>query len=189
MSGRVGTTAPSESELTDTAVSLQGHYSGPVTRLLAYVLDQGVVNGVFTLTLALLDAGYRAIEGPNAGLQVPAVVATIGYVVWWLVYFAYPWAMSGRTLGMALVGIRVVATDGSELSPGRALVRAITLPLGFVTLGIGFLWALIDRRRRALQDLLAGSAVVYDWDARAARLRFLARSSGALVDPPAEGIG
>lgn len=78
---------------------------------------------------------------------------------------------------MAFVGIRVVATDGSELSPGKALLRAATLPLGFLTAGVGFLWALIDRRRRALHDILAGSAVVYDWDARAARLRFLARSS------------
>ncbi len=49
------------------------------------------------------------------------------------------------------------------------------MPLGFVTLGLGYIWALVDRRRRALHDMLAGSAVVYDWDARAARLRFLAR--------------
>lgn len=80
---------------------------------------------------------------------------------------------------MAFVGIRVVATDGSELPPGRSFVRAVALALGFATLGIGLLWALIDRRRRALHDVLAGSAVVYDWDARAARLRFLARSSSA----------
>ena len=124
--GLPGPTAMSESELQDAAVSLQGHYSGPVTRLLAYALDQGVVNGLFALTLALLDADSRAIDGP-ASLKVPPVVATIGYVVWWLVYFAYPWAVSGRTLGMAFVGIRVVATDGSELSPARSFLRAVTL--------------------------------------------------------------
>ena len=173
--GLSGPTVMSESELQDAAVSLQGHYSGPVTRLLAFALDQGVVNEMFGLPLSLLDAATRAIDGPPSSLKVPPLVATIGYIVWWLVYFAYPWAVSGRTLGMAFVGIRVVATDGSELSPGRSILRAAILPLGFVTLGLGYIWALVDRRRRALHDMLAGSAVVYDWDARAARLRFLAR--------------
>jgi uncharacterized RDD family membrane protein YckC len=49
------------------------------------------------------------------------------------------------------------------------------LPLTFLTLGIGFLPIVLGRHRRALHDLLAGTAVVYSWDARAARLRFLAR--------------
>jgi uncharacterized RDD family membrane protein YckC len=30
-------------------------------------------------------------------------------------------------------------------------------------------------RRRALHDVIAGTAVIYSWDARAARLRFLSR--------------
>ena len=102
--GLSGPTVMSESELQDAAVSLQGHYSGPVTRLLAFALDQGVVNGMFALTLALLDTATRAIDGPTSSLKVPPLVATIGYIVWWLVYFAYPWAVSGRTLGMAFVG-------------------------------------------------------------------------------------
>ena len=35
------------------------------------------------------------------------------------------------------------------------------------------------RERRALDDFVAGTAVVYDWDARAAHLRSLARAEGA----------
>jgi hypothetical protein len=35
---------------------------------------------------------------------------------------------------------------------------------------------LVRRDRHALQDLIADTAVVYAWDARAAHLRFLARS-------------
>jgi hypothetical protein len=34
----------------------------------------------------------------------------------------------------------------------------------------------VNRERRALQDLIADTAVVYAWDARAARLRILARA-------------
>jgi len=48
----------------------------------------------------------------------------------------------------------------------------------------------VQRERRALHDLIAGTAVVYAWDARAARLRFLARqaevAAQAEVPAPAE---
>jgi hypothetical protein len=42
----------------------------------------------------------------------------------------------------------------------------------------------IDRRLRALHDLIASTAVVYSWNARAARLRFLARRATDEVSAP-----
>ncbi len=38
-----------------------------------------------------------------------------------------------------------------------------------------FVGILVGDRRRALLDVIAGTAVIYSWDARAARLRFLSR--------------
>jgi hypothetical protein len=43
--------------------------------------------------------------------------------------------------------------------------------------GLGFAGILVQHEHRALHDLIAGTAVVYAWDARAARLRFLAREA------------
>jgi uncharacterized RDD family membrane protein YckC len=54
-------------------------------------------------------------------------------------------------------------------------VRTLAFPLSFLLLGLGFAGILLGRDRRALHDSIAGTAVVYAWDARAARLRFLAR--------------
>ena len=76
---------------------------------------------------------------------------------------------------MAVVGVRVVRADGSELSTRRAVVRVLALPLSFLLLCFGIVLIVLRGDRRALHDLIAGSAVVYAWDARAARLRFLAR--------------
>jgi uncharacterized RDD family membrane protein YckC len=76
---------------------------------------------------------------------------------------------------MALLGVRVVRSDGSVLRGGRAVVRTLVLPLSFVFCGLGFTPILFQKDRRALHDLIAGTAVIYAWDARAARLRFLAR--------------
>jgi uncharacterized RDD family membrane protein YckC len=51
----------------------------------------------------------------------------------------------------------------------------VVFPLSFLLCGLGFLGILVQREHRALHDLIAGTAVVDAWDARAARLRFLAR--------------
>jgi hypothetical protein len=54
-------------------------------------------------------------------------------------------------------------------SGGRAYAgTAVELPVP----GTGFTGILLGDRRRALNDVIAGTAVIYSWDARAARLRF-----------------
>ena len=87
---------------------------------------------------------------------------------------------------MAIAGLRVVRADGSSVGGRQAVVRVLALPLSFLTFGIGFLLIVLRRDHRALQDLIGGTAVVYAWDARAARLRFLARNAN---DPMIEGQG
>jgi hypothetical protein len=47
----------------------------------------------------------------------------------------------------------------------------------------------LGRRRRALHDVIAGTVVIYSWDARAARLRFLSRSSTSPEGTNAGGDG
>ena len=103
----------------------------------------------------------------------------IAYTVWAFIYFAYSWAASGRTAGMALFGVRVVRDDGTDVNGRRAVVRTLALPLSFLFLGLGFVGILLGNRRRALHDVIAGTAVIYSWDARAARLRFLSRADPA----------
>jgi uncharacterized RDD family membrane protein YckC len=108
------------------------------------------------------------------------VVAYVVLGIWWFIYFAYQWAVSGKTLGMAIFGVQVVTTQGGPITPRQALLRTVGLGLTLLTLGIGFLGIVFQRERRALDDFVAGTAVVYSWDARAARLRWMARTEGAL---------
>jgi hypothetical protein len=62
----------------------------------------------------------------------------------------------------------VVAADGTEAGPRRGTIRALAFPLSFLLCGLGFTGIFLQRNRRALHDLIAGTAVVYTWDARAA---------------------
>ncbi|HEY7916305.1 MAG TPA: RDD family protein [Acidimicrobiales bacterium] len=153
----------------------QGHYAGAVSRLVAFGADVGASWGLFTLGAAGLTFSVQLVSGHNFSLSSHQIVSLIALVVWEFVYFSYQWASGGKTIGMALLGIRVVRTDGSPIGPRQAVFRTLALPLSFLILGLGFVGILTNRDRHALHDHLAGTAVVYSWDARAARLRWLAK--------------
>jgi uncharacterized RDD family membrane protein YckC len=82
--------------------------------------------------------------------------------IWWALLVAYltlGWTASGRTIGTQVMGLRVEDQGGHRLRGGRALVRAVLCAV----FPIGLLWCAIDRRSRAIQDLVVGSRVAYDW--------------------------
>ncbi len=169
----------------DLAVSQQGYYAGAATRLAAFVADQILAGALFAAGTAIVAWVVALVTHQQVDVRLPAWALALVLGGWLFAYFAYPWAMSGKTPGMALLGIRVVRADGAGAGAREAVVRTLVLPLSFLTVGIGFLPILVGRHRRALHDLLAGTAVVYAWDARAARWRFLARQrdGGAAATP------
>jgi uncharacterized RDD family membrane protein YckC len=163
-------------------VSAQGHYAGSVSRFAAYLIDLTVSSIVFSLALTLISFVAEIVTGKPVSWHRDNIVVVIIYVAWQFVYFGFQWAANGKTLGMSLLGVHVVRADGTRLEPWRGWVRSLTFPLGFLTLGLGFLGILVQREHRAVYDLIAGTAVVYAWDARAARLRFLARQAEPVAD-------
>ena len=155
--------------------SLQGKCSGFASRFAAFAVDVGISLGVFMLALAVISFAARVLTGNDIAWNRGDIWVVIAYAVWGFTYFAYSWAASGRTAGMALFGVRVVQDDGTDASARRAVVRTLAFPLSFLFLGLGFTGILLGGERRALHDVIAGTAVIYSWDARAARLRYLAR--------------
>ncbi len=153
------------------------HFGGAVSRFVAYVVDLGVSIGVFMLALAAISFAASIITGDSISWNRHDLPVAILFAVWEFVYFAYAWGASGKTLGMALLGVRVVAADETDAGPRRAVLRTLAFPLSFLLFGLGFTGILFQRHRRALHDMIAGTAVVYAWDARAARLRYLDRPS------------
>jgi uncharacterized RDD family membrane protein YckC len=153
------------------------HFGGAVSRFVAYVVDLGVSIGVFMLGLAAISFAASIITGHSISWSRNDLPVAILFAAWEFVYFAYSWGANGKTPGMALLGVRVVAADGTLAGPRRGVIRTLAFPLSFLLLGLGFTGILFQRDRRALHDMIAGTAVVYAWDAHAARLRFLDRPS------------
>ncbi len=159
-------------------VGRQGHYAGAVSRLLGFGADVGVSWGVFSVGVLLVNAALKLVTGHSYTFGQDKILTSVILAVWEFVYFAYQWAVSGKTLGMAVFGIQVVNTRGGPITNRQSVLRTLGLGLCLLLLGIPFLGIVYQRERRALDDFLAGTAVVYDWDARAARLRWMARSKG-----------
>jgi uncharacterized RDD family membrane protein YckC len=76
-----------------------------------------------------------------------------------ILYLTIGWTVSGRTLGKQAMGLRVTDARGRRLGGWVAFARALVAGI----FPIGLLWCAIDRRNRALHDLLTRSTVVYDW--------------------------
>jgi uncharacterized RDD family membrane protein YckC len=167
------TTVPAPSP--EMTVGRQGNYAGAVSRLVAFVADVAIAWGLYLLGGVLIDVAVRVVSGHSFSLTNERSATSVVWLVWTFLYFSYQWAVSGKTLGMAIFGLQVVTKQGGPISNRQAFMRTIGLGLCLLTLGIAFLGIIYQRERRALNDFMAGTAVVYDWDARAARLRWMAR--------------
>jgi uncharacterized RDD family membrane protein YckC len=142
------------------AQPLQGEPAGLVSRVLAGTVD-------FCVVVVAIAAGYlgvaalrflwnsRTFTFPTASVGVLVAV----YSVLLGLYLAGSWAVTGRTYGDHLLGLRVVTRRGRRLPPGRAVARAVLC----VVFPVGLFWVAASRRNLSVQDLLVGSSVVYDW--------------------------
>ncbi|HEY2126925.1 MAG TPA: RDD family protein [Streptosporangiaceae bacterium] len=146
-------------------VSAQGNYAGSVSRFLAYALDLVASTVVFTLALAGVAFVIQVVTSHRVTWTGSDTLVAVLFVVWQFFYFGYSWAVASRSFGMYVLGLRVVRADGTEIIPRQGVVRALVFPLSFLLLGLGFLGILVQHEHRALHDLIAGTTVVYAWDA------------------------
>jgi uncharacterized RDD family membrane protein YckC len=142
------------------ARALQGHRAGFASRLVADAIDLGVA---WLLGLsALLAAGVvrYLLTGPPLSLPVLPnwLDATAGAAIA-VIYLGLSWSATGRSVGKQIAGLRVVGRAGGRLSLWRSFSRALL----YVLFPAGLLWVLASRRNASVQDLVVGTAVVYDW--------------------------
>lgn len=147
-----------------------GHYAGPATRLLAFVIDVAVQWFGFVMIMA----GIRFVVGLFAdvdGESATAGLIVLGlFLLWNYLYLWLSYTIASKTVGMAVVGIRVVNRQGEVLGSGQSAIRTLVLPISVFFFALGCLGILFSPERRALHDGAAGSVVVYDWGDRPAEM-------------------
>jgi uncharacterized RDD family membrane protein YckC len=125
----------------------------------AYVLDS-----ILILVLSFAVGLVLGVMGAIAKVprdQLNAIANVVGSLLG-LGYFLYFWSRwgHGQTPGMRWQKLRLIRTDGGELSVPRAFLRWIGLTLGSLALFLGVLWVAWDRNKQGWHDKLADTYVV-----------------------------
>jgi len=139
-------------------------YAGIATRGLALAADAALAALIFLTVTAVVGFVVSLVWDPGPSTIIGSGIGGAG-LLFEAAYFAGFWSTAGQTPGMRMMHLRVVNASGSAPGLGRALVRVVGLGFAILLLFTGFLPVLVDGRRRALQDFLAGTTVIYAEDA------------------------
>jgi uncharacterized RDD family membrane protein YckC len=126
-------------------------------RFVQYIIDiiiYGIVGGL--ISWALADRGTGAVH------TILVLVDVVVIIAWYLIYWAYiPFRRDGQTLGMSVLGIRVISANGGPASFVQLAVRSILLILfGLVSVIVGFIVMMCSRYRQRTGDHMAHTMVV-----------------------------
>ena len=160
--------------------SLIGYYAGFISRLVAFTIDIMLISAVImfatwfistTLEMLQVRLFLATLAQSNAGVNISSnysfipIIVSIISLLFIIGYHVFFWHTVGQTPGKAIMGIRIVPLQGGRLSLWRAFLRYFGYTLSGISLGLGFLWILIDDRRMGWHDKLARTCVIYTWDA------------------------
>lgn len=126
-------------------------------RLLAMLYD-----AIPLLPLAMLvSATFLALHG-GTPVRTPGWVVAQAATVWSIfgLYFVLSWRRGGQTMGMRPWRLRLVDADGGPAGLAALWARYAVATLSLACAGLGFLWILVDRERRAWHDLASGTRLV-----------------------------
>lgn len=84
-------------------------------------------------------------------------------VLLFILYNTYFWVKSGQTLAMKTWRLRLVdAETHRPLRLSQAVLRACLAWASLAWLGLGFLWPLVDKKRRTWHDIFSHTEIVWE---------------------------
>jgi len=178
--GMVDTHTPFPKTTTAKAMAVQLHYCGIFSKTLAIGCDAALLFIVQTTFTLALEAAVKRVN--KLLIQWDPDLKALGHdefvissILNFLSAFFYLWiavALTGQTIGMAVVGIRVVNINGDQdISPLRAAYRTTNLVGTILTWPFAILAGLYRRDGRMPHDIIARTGIIFKWNARMARLR------------------
>lgn len=131
----------------------RGNVAGFWIRVGAFLIDSiviGIVAGVFT--------GGEAITNPDLRNAQHSGIETIATFL----FFTLLWSNigGGQTLGMRLLGLRVVDRDGKTVGYGTAVLRYIGFIISCAAILLGIVWVAFDPYKQGWHDKIASTYVV-----------------------------
>jgi len=133
-------------------------YAGFWIRVLAFLIDAlaiGVVVSAVTVGQAgivIWDHWFQLVAWRNL------IETLIGFAYFTLFWSAFG---GGQTLGMRLLGLQVVGTDGRPIGYAAGVIRWIGIIISAAAVLIGLVWVAFDPRKQGWHDKIASTYVVH----------------------------
>ena len=132
--------------------------AGFTRRMVAGTLD--------LVTVALIALPFAAaIEFADGNWANPRIIGLMSGIALLLMftYLTVSIALTGRTVGMRLLSLRTIdMRTGLIPTGGQSVKRAIGYIFGLAFLGLGVIYALVDRDRRTVHDRFSKTIVIHD---------------------------
>ena len=149
-------------ENAEVAPPMTFRYAGFWIRAGAAMLD-GILMNLIQYAIIFPLAFIVGLSQPEGAGTVLATVLT--YVISIMVGFLYsvwPLVKYGATPGKMICGLKVIRSDGSDLTWGRAIGRYFGHLLSSMVMCIGYLMAAFDKvEHKALHDTICDTRVIY----------------------------
>lgn len=133
--------------------------------------DDGEVNDSYD---DFYEYDDKVVEDVNKIENTMNVVTIVLHLIASFFYFFWSVLLTNQTIGMAIVGVKVVNSRDSHksLSAGQVFLRTLLLPVTLILLPLPLAFLGFFRRDgRMLHDLTAKTGMIYLWNARVAKLR------------------
>jgi uncharacterized RDD family membrane protein YckC len=119
-------------------------------RVLAFIIDSVILYVINLIVGVVLNPSTTGRSGIQTLLGI--------------IYFTYFWSASslwpGQTVGDKFLNLRIIKTDGSDLSIVQAFIRYVGLVISFIVIFIGVIWVAFDPNKQGWADKIAGTYVV-----------------------------
>lgn len=131
-------------------------YAGFWRRFLAMLVDGVILSFASKLLFGNAVTTTETVNGVSSlasNFSGPYALVPVLYgILFWIFLSATP--------GKMLLGMKVVADDGSKITPIKAILRYVGYFVSGIILGIGFLMIAFDKEKAGLHDKIAGTRVI-----------------------------
>ena len=145
----------------DAALLLHGPETAPVER--ATFWNRWGALAIDVVVLCLVNEFISWLAGMQSNPEWVTLVLGAARFLIPAIYFVKAYSTDGQTLGKWIIGVRVVALDGSPLNWRTGLLRTIGYILSGIPFYLGFLWSIWDGDKQSWHDKIAGTCTVRAW--------------------------
>lgn len=129
---------------------------GMLRRLACMCYEAIILTAVILIGLVL----PHTVLGALAHRAASATALWSHFFILLLAYFGWFWTHGGQTLPMKTWRIRLISMGGGTVRPTQALLRYLLCWPSLLLLGLGIVWAGLDRDGQFLHDRLAGTRLI-----------------------------